>query len=164
MAFLIVPVMMLAQAAAPGLYKMARADVQACGAMAVERNERRAELASREAGVTKDSADLTARQAEVQAAAATVDKKNKKAIEQYNQQIDAANEMRSALQLKIAARDQYLAESNALTTSFNTKCSHRDFNPADLANLPAAQRAALGVNATTRTVKVKVPAKTRRRR
>lgn len=144
----------VAQTAPPGTYQLTTADVQACGAMAVERNDRVAELARRDAALEVERAGLKAQQADVEAQRAAVKTTNKKDVERFNALIVSANAANAAFRPKLDARNAYMAQSNAFIDSYNAKCAHRSFSPAALAALPADQRAAFGGNTTTHTIMV----------
>lgn len=152
-------VLALAQASAPGAYQMNAAEVQACGAMAVERNERSGEIARRDAAIEGRSAELTRQQREIEATRRETSSSNNERIDAFNKKIKAINALRSQLQPEIDARDRYVAQSNALIARFNANCVNRQFDPKALAALPVEQREALSGKATTRTVKL--PAKAR---
>ncbi|MEO5867049.1 MAG: hypothetical protein ABIS14_02000 [Sphingomonas sp.] len=151
-----------AQTVPPGTYQMNSAEVQACGAMAVERKARDAELNQRDAAIDAERTALQAKQAEVEAQRAAVKTTDKKQVAKFNVLIESVNAATTAFQPKLAARNAYLAENNAFVDSYNAKCAHRSFSPADLAALPADQREALSGNLTTHTIMV--PANTPKRK
>jgi hypothetical protein len=144
------------QVVPPGTYQMTSAEVQACGAMAVERTTRDAELARRDADLDAQRTALKAKQAEVEAQRAGVKTSNKKAVDKFNALIVSVNAATAAFQPQVDARNAYLTENQTFLASYNAKCANRSFSPADLAALPADQQAALSGHLTTRTIMVPV--------
>jgi hypothetical protein len=163
MSILVAAAAILGQITAQGQYQMTESEVQACGALAVQRNQHRAELTRRNADLDARTADLRAKQTETESLRATVNAKDKKAVERFNQQIASVNALRETLQPEIEARNRYTEETNQLVAAFNSRCANRTFNPTYTALLPPDQQAALRERATTRTITVPAEPPKRRR-
>lgn len=157
---------MLAAAAVPAQspYQMTSAEVQQCGARVVERNRRIAALKQRDADLATAQAAMAARQTQLSAMAAGIDKTKKKDVANYNAMSSAYNTDVAALHDRIAARNAENGEIPALIDAYNAACAHRSMNPADVAALPEDQRTAMLAGAKTTTIMVPAPAPTRRRR
>lgn len=154
--------MILALLAAQSPFQLTAAQVQQCGARAVERNRGVEELKTRDAALAAEQQALAARQAALIAQGGTVNRTKKKEVERYNAASAAFNADNDALRPRIAARNGLNQSISALVDAYNLNCAHKSMNPADVAALPPEQRDAISVGAKTSTIYV--PAKAPRRR
>lgn len=155
---------LLAAAVSRSPFQLSATEVGQCGARAVDRNRRFAELDRTDADLAAEQAGITARQAELLEQAKHIDTSKKKQVADYNAQSAAFNASIAAHHDKVVARNAANVELSALIDGYNASCAHKTMNPKDIAALPADQRAALSAGARTSTVMVPAPGPTRRRR
>ena len=145
-------------------YQMTTAEVQRCGAQIVERNRQIAAFEQSDAALLAEQNDLATRQAALSAMAGKVDTKKKKDVADYNAMTTAFNTAVAAHHEKVVARNTAKDELPKLDAAYNASCSHRSMNPADVAALPADQRALMSAGAKTTTVMAPAPPAARRKR
>lgn len=143
--------------AAGSPYQLTAEQVRKCGAIALDRSQRIAELARQDKDLLAEQTTLQARQAELTAMAAKVNTKKPKEVAAYNAASAEFNAAMPAEHEKIVARNAYAATIDPLGEVYNRDCSHKSMNPADVAALPDEQRVLISAGAKTSTIMVPAP-------
>lgn len=146
-----------AASAAGSPYQLTAEQVRKCGAIALDRSQRIAEITRQDKDLLAEQTTLQARQAELIAMAAKVNKKKPKEVTAYNAASAEFNAAMPIQQKKVAARNAYAATIDPLVDAYNRDCSHKSMNPADVAALPDDQRALISAGAKTSTIMVPAP-------
>jgi hypothetical protein len=129
--------------------QMPLADLQKCGALALDMTTGQQDLAATDRALKAEGAAIRAESAAVDAARRTVPLRDPAAVKRFNARVSALDIRVAAYSGEIARRNTRGQTANDVTQQFNVLCAHRPYDPEMLASLPPAQAQAMSRGATT---------------